>query len=74
VVVGRLIALNKCPGVHPIGIGEDAGSEVTVHAIPSIFSDSTTKAILLVDASNAFNCLNCKMVLHNTRFLCPLPY
>ena len=88
-VACRLIALNKCPGVHPIGVGEvvrriiakailsivkldvseaagslqlfagqDAGNEASVHAMRAIFCDDSTEAVLLVDASNAFNCLN----------------
>ena len=87
-VACRLIALNKCPGVRPIGIGEvvrriiakavlliikldileaagslqlcvgqDAGCEAAVHAMRSIYSDPSTEGVLLVDASNAFNCL-----------------
>jgi len=51
--------------------GQDAGSEAAVHAMRSIFSDSATEAVLLVDASNAFNCLNRKVALHNMRSLCP---
>ena len=88
-VACRLIALNKCPGVRPIGVGEvvrriiakailsivkldvleaagslqlcagqDAGNEAAVHAMRAIFCDDSTEAVLLVDASNAFNSLN----------------
>ena len=95
-VAGRLIALDKCPGVRPIGVGEvvrriiskailsvvkfdileaagsfqlcagqDAGNEAAVHAMREVFSDSSTEAMLLVDASNAFNNLNRQVTLHN---------
>ena len=98
----RLIALNKNPGVHPIGIGETArriiakailtvtrmdiqkaagslqlsagqisGIEAAVHAVDSLFQQQETEAILLVDASNAFNSLNCLSALHNICRLCP---
>ena len=98
----RLIALDKCPGVRPIGIcetprriiakavlfatkgdlqdaagpkqlcaGQIAGIEAAVHAMRSIFSSEDTEAILLVDASNAFNSLNRQVALHNIRHLCP---
>ena len=98
----RLIALNKNPGVRPIGIGatarrimakailtvtrmdiqEAAGSlqlcagqisgiEASVHAVRSLFKRDETEAVLLVDASNAFNSLNCLSALHNIRRLCP---
>ena len=101
-VACHLIALNKCPGVHPIGVGEvvrqiiakavlsivkldvleaagslqlcagqDAGNEAAVHAMRAIFCDDSTEAVLLVDASNAFNCLNRQVALHNIQTLCP---
>ena len=34
------------------------------------FSDSSAQGVLLVDASNAFNCLNRQMALHNMQVLC----
>ena len=99
-VASRLIALNKCPGVRPIGIGEvvrriiakailsvvkldilkaagslcagqDAGNEVAVYAMRAIYGDAATEAVLLVDASNVFNCLNRQVPLHNMQALCP---
>ena len=98
----RLIPLNKCPGVRPIGIdevlrriigkaimrtikqdlqaavgslqlcaGQDAGCEAAVHAMSSIFSEDNTKAMLFVDASNAFNSLNRQFTLLNSEAICP---
>ena len=98
----RLIALDKCPGVRPIGVcetprriiakavlfttkydlqdtagpkqlcaGQIAGIEAAVHAVRSILSHEDTEAILLVDASNAFNSLNRQVALRNVRHLCP---
>jgi len=98
----RLIALDKCPGVRPIGIcetarriiskavlfalkadiqeaagpmqlcaGQMAGIEAAVHAINASFQCANTEAVLLVDASNAFNSLNREAALHNIRHLCP---
>ena len=88
-VACRLIALDTCPGVRPIGIGETArrligraivrvlsddiqaaarplqlcaghqsGCESAVHAMRQVFESSETEAIILVDATNAFNSLN----------------
>ena len=85
----RLIPLDKCPGVRPIGIGDvprrivskavlyaigddivsaagplqtcachEAGSEAAVHAMKELFGAATSEAALLVDATNAFNCVN----------------
>ena len=98
----RLIALDKHPGVRPIGVGEvvrqiiskailsviemdikaaaaniqlcigqTLGCEAGVHAMRHIFHEDDTDAILLVDATNAFNALNCKAALINIHALCP---
>ena len=99
----RLIALDKSPGVRPIGIGDTArriiakailniarpdvqdisgclqqcggqisGIEAAVHAVRTAFESDENEAVLLVDASNAFNSLNRQVALHNIRRLCPL--
>ena len=101
-VACRLKALNKNPGVRPIGIcevvrriigkvimnvvgsevlrvtgplqlcsGHEAGAEAAIHAMRSVFQDEGTDAVLLVDASNAFNNLNQKVALMNIAPLCP---
>ena len=38
--------------------GQIAGIEAGVHAVQALFQKVDTEAILLVDASNAFNALN----------------
>ncbi len=101
-LASRLIALDKNPGVRPIGIGDTArriiakavltiistdiqeatgcrqmcggqisGIEAAVHAARSAFESTKAEAILLVDATNAFNALNRKVALQNMRRLCP---
>ena len=96
----RLIALDKNPGVRPIGIrdtawriiakavisvakpdiqeasgcfqmygGQIAGIEAAVHAVRTAFDSSDTEAVLLVDATNAFNSLNHQVALQNIRKL-----
>ena len=98
----RLIALDKCPGVRPIGIGEVArriiskailsiihvdiqdtvgtnqlcagqkySCEAAIHALDEIFEMNSTEAVLLIDASNAFNNLNRQATLRNVQQLCP---
>ena len=98
----RLIALDKNPGVRPIGIcevvrriiakailsvtsgdiqdaagslqlcaGQRSGTEAAVHAMNTVFKDEDCEAVLLVDASNAFNALNRQVALRNIRALCP---
>ena len=98
----RLIALDKNPGVRPVGIGDTvrrilakavlsvvkldiqeasaclqmcggqiSGIEAAVHAARTAFDSNDTEAMLLVDATNAFNSLNRQVALHNIRRLCP---
>ena len=38
----------------------------------TIFESDDTDAVLLIDASNAFNALNRAAALHNIRILCPI--
>jgi len=40
--------------------GHAAGSEAAVHAMKELFDDNECEAAFLVDASNAFNCINCQ--------------
>ena len=42
-----------------------------MHAIRAIYDDPSTEAVLLVDASNAFNNLNCQVALCNIQTSCP---
>ena len=101
-LANRLVALDKCPGVRPVGIGESprriigkgiamilkmdiekaagvhnmcagqsAGIEALIHAMTEAYDLMSTEAVLLADASNAFNRLNRKVALHNIRYICP---
>ena len=51
--------------------GHEAGSEAAVHAMKELFGAATSEAALLVDATNAFNCVNCQAALHNISKICP---
>ena len=44
--------------------GQIAGVEAAVHAVQESFQQDATEAVLLVDASNAFNSLNRDAALH----------
>ena len=46
--------------------------EAAIHAMHTISESDDTDAILLIDASNAFNALNRAAALHNSRILCPI--
>ena len=47
------------------------GCEVGVHAVVDMFNDEDTEGVIQVDASNAFNSINRKVLLHNARIICP---
>ena len=52
--------------------GLEGGCEATNHAMRIIFKNDAADCILLVDATNASNCLNQHVALHNIRILCPV--
>ncbi|XP_066911371.1 uncharacterized protein [Clytia hemisphaerica] len=53
--------------------GHEAGCEALVHAMKQIFDhEESTEAVLLVDATNAFNSVNRKLFLHNIKIICPV--
>ena len=58
-------------GFLQVCAGLRSGSEAAVHEVHSIFEEEETDAVLLIDASNAFNALNRAAALHNIRVLCP---
>lgn len=51
--------------------GQEAGCESIIHAMHAIYEDETCEAVLLVDASNAFNSINRNVFLHNITIICP---
>ncbi len=51
--------------------GHISGVEAAVQATRSAFELEDNEAMLLVDATNAFNALNRQLALHNIRRLCP---
>ena len=63
--------LQNAIGTIQLCAGQDAGCEAAVHAMERIFADKDTEAMILVDASNAFNCLNRQVTLLNCGTVCP---
>ena len=51
---------------------QPSGCEAAVHAVREIFQEEDCDAVILVDASNAFNSINRKAMLHNIGILCPV--
>ena len=76
-IIGKSVAnVLKSDVKHSVGslqvcAGQDAGCEAAVHAIHRIFDQEVSEAVLLVDASNAFNSVNRKVFLHNVKVICP---
>ena len=51
--------------------GLQSGAEVVIHSMRCMFEDDRTDVVMLVDARNGFNSLNCLAALHNIRVICP---
>ena len=51
--------------------GQLSGCEAAVHSMRQLFSSPEVEAVILVDASNAFNSLNRQAALFNIQHLCP---
>ena len=64
--------VRKASGSLQLSVGQDAGAEAAIHAMRDIFADVDTDAVLLMDVENAFNPINCKVVLRNLKFTCPI--
>ena len=47
--------------------GWKSGAESAIHSVRLIFEDSSTEAVILVDAHNAFSSITRKGALHNKR-------
>uniref|UniRef100_A0A1X7U8W6 Reverse transcriptase domain-containing protein n=1 Tax=Amphimedon queenslandica TaxID=400682 RepID=A0A1X7U8W6_AMPQE len=58
-------------GTDQLCAGQPGGCEAGVHAVRAMFQSLDCEAVLLVDASNAFNSLNRRTALLNILQLCP---
>ena len=68
-VIGRDI--KETAGPLQVCAGQDGGCEAAVHTMREIFKNPESEAVLLVDATNAFNSLNRQAALHNITVSCP---
>ena len=63
-IVGKVIGLVlkedviKCTGMLQVRAGQEVSIEAAFYSMNMIYEDENTGAILLADASNAFNSLN----------------
>ena len=51
--------------------GTESGIEAAIHAMRQQYDEDECEAVLLIDASNAFNSLNRQVALHTIRERCP---
>ena len=51
--------------------GRSSSSKAAIHAMRRTFQHENSDAVILVDAANALNNLNRKVLLHNIKFICP---
>ena len=58
-------------GALQLCAGQPSGCEAAVHAVRNIFEEEECDGVILVDASNVFNSINRKAMLHNIGILCP---
>ena len=76
-IVGKVIMkyakaeIRRAVGPVQLCGGFESGCEAAFHTMSEIFQDENTEAMLFVDASNAFNQLNQKVTLLNSRSVCP---
>ena len=76
-IIGKAISsvlhhdIRAAAGPLQLCAGQPAGCEAAVHALADVFSSLDTEAVVLVDASNAFNQLNRQLALRNISVLCP---
>ena len=52
--------------------GHEAGCEAAIHAMKEMYENEESEAVLLVDATNAFNSINRNAILHNIKIIYPI--
>ena len=76
-IIGKAIGwvlkndIQEAAGPLQVATGLESGAEAAIHAMKEIFEDDNCEAVILVDASNAFNSLNRQVALHNIQYICP---
>ena len=76
-VIGKVVShssseeIKQAAGPLQTCAGQGAGAEAAIHAMRQTFESEATEAVLLIDASNAFNRLNRAVALHNVQVTCP---
>ena len=63
--------VEEAAGPLQVCADQEGGCEAAVHAMRNIFRSPDIEAVLLVDATNAFNIINRQAALHNIQVICP---
>ena len=58
-------------GSSQLCAGQGGGCEAAVHAVWNLFESPDCEGVLLVDAMNTINSLNCQTALRNILRICP---
>ena len=76
-IIGKAVSwvlksdIQEAAGPLQVCTGLKSGAEAAVHYMREQFQLETTEAVILVDASNAFNSVNRAALLHNIQIICP---
>ena len=65
------IVIQSAAGPLQASTGLKGDAEAAIHTMKDLFESDETDAVILVDASNAFNSLNRAVALHNIQYTCP---
>ena len=64
--------IKDAAGPLQLSAGQEAGAKAAIHAMRDISVNEDAEALLLIDAENAFNSINRKVILYNLNFICPI--
>ena len=64
------VEIQEATGSKQLCTRQISGVEAAIHTARECFLKEDTEAVLLIDASNAFNSLNRNVALHNIQFTC----
>ena len=65
------VDIQDAVGTNQICVGEKYSCEAAVYALDESFEMETTEGVLMIDASNTFNNLNCQATLCNVQQIYP---
>ena len=63
--------IQETVGTLQVAAGLKGGAEAAIHSMRDIYENDASDAVVLVDATNAFNMLNRQVALHNIQVLMP---